>query len=139
MFTLDGIEYGVDVDIKLDELERSFEKLSTEDSGRVQSGKMYISLIGTFYNYKMTVRRGLNCSLKEYEEFFEHLSAPVPFNILTVPYGQSTITFEAYITRGSQKLIRATKKEHFWGPVTLNFIAREPQKVPKAGTEAAFL
>ena len=139
MFILDGIEYGVDVDIKVDELERSFEKLSTDKSGRVQSGKMYISLIGTFYNYKMTVRRGLNCSLDEYEKFFEHLSAPVAFNTLTVPYGQATMTFEAYITKGSQKLVRAAKNEHYWGPISLSFIAREPQRIPEAGSEAAFL
>lgn len=139
MFILDGIEYDVDVGIRIDELERSFEKLSTDKSGRVMSGKMYINLIGTFYNYKMTVRRGLNCSLEEYEKFFEHLSAPVPFNVLTVPYGQTTMTFEAYITKGSQKLIRATKNEHYWGPVTLSFIAREPQRTPEEGAESAFI
>ncbi len=139
MFILDGIEYDVDVGIRIDELERSFEKLSTDKSGRTQSGKMYISLIGVYYNYKMTVRRGANCSLDEYEKFFEHLSRPVPFNVLTVPFGQSTMTFEAYITKGSQKLVRAAKDEHYWGPMSISFVAREPQRVPEAGTESAFI
>lgn len=139
LFTIDGIEYDVDVGVKLDEVERSFEKLSTDKSGRTQSGKMYINLIGTFYNYKLTVRRGLNCSLEDYEKFFEHLSAPVPFNEITVPFGLSTLTFEAYITKASQKLIRSAKDEHYWGPLTISFISRSPQRVPAAGTEVAYL
>lgn len=139
MFIMDGIEYDVDVGIRIDELERSFEKLSTDKSGRVMSGKMYINLIGTFYNYKMTVRRGVNCSLEDYEKFFEALSAPVPFNVITVPYGQTSLTFEAYITKGSQKLIRSAREEHYWGPLSISFISRSPQKIPEEGTEAAYL
>lgn len=136
---MDGIEYDVDVGIRIDELERSFEKLSTDKSGRVQSGKMYINLIGVFYNYKMTIRRGANCSLDDYEKFFEALSAPVPFNVISVPYGQTSITFEAYITKASQKLIRSAHEEHYWGPLSISFISRSPQKVPAAGTESAYL
>ncbi len=139
MFIMDGIEYDVDVGIKIDDMERSFEKLSTDKSGRVQSGKMYINLIGVFFNYKMTVRRGINCTLEDYEKFFNALSAPVPFNVITVPFGQEALTFEAYITKGSQKLIRSVKDEHYWGPLTLSFVSRSPQRVPAEGKAVAFL
>ncbi|MBQ3006748.1 MAG: hypothetical protein IJD78_04215 [Clostridia bacterium] len=139
MFIMDGIEYDVDVGIRIDELERSFEKLSTDKSGRTQNGKMYINLIGVFYNYKMTVRRGSGCSLEDYEKFFEALSAPVPFNVITVPFGQTTLTFEAYITKASQQLIRSARNKHYWGPLSISFVSREPQRVPTAGTEVAYL
>lgn len=139
MFKLDDIEYDVEAGVKIDEVERSFEKLSTDKSGRVMSGKMYINLIGVFYNYKLTLRRGLNCSLEDYEKLFEHLSAPVPFNTITVPFGQTSITFEAYITKASQKLIRSARNEHYWGPLTVSFISRSPQKIPTEGTEVAYL
>jgi hypothetical protein len=136
---MDGIEYDVDVGIRIDELERSFEKLSTDKSGRTQNGRMYINIIGTFYNYKMTFRRGTGCSLEDYEKFFEALSAPVPFNVITVPYGQTSLTFEAYITKASQQLIRSAHNKHYWGPISISFISREPQKAPVAGTESAYL
>ncbi len=139
MFIMDGIEYDVDAGIRIDELERSFEKLSTDKSGRTMNGKMYINLIGVFYNYKMTVRRGANCSLEDYENFFEALSAPVPFNTITVPFGQTSLTFEAYITKASQQLIRSAHNRHYWGPLSISFISREPQRVPAAGEETAFI
>ncbi len=130
MLIIDGVKYDVNTGIRINELERSFEKLSSDQSGRLQNGEMAIFLIGTYYNYKMTVSRGVSCSLAKYDELFEALSAPVPFNTITVPYNQGTLTFEAYITKASQKLIRQARNENYWGPITLSFIAKAPQKTP---------
>lgn len=130
MLEIDGVKYDVNAGIHINEMERSFEKLSSDQSGRLQNGEMAIFLIGTYYNYKMTISRGVSCPLVKYDELFEALSAPVPFNIITVPYNQGTLTFEAYITKGSQKLIRQARSENYWGPITLSFIAKAPQKTP---------
>ncbi len=130
MLEIDGRRFDVTTDFRVTEMERSFEKLSSDQSGRTQDGEMCIFLIGVYNNYKMTVSRGIGCSLKAYDELFELLSAPVPFNVITVPYGQGTITFEAYITKGSQKLIRQHRKENYWGPITISFVAKSPQKTP---------
>lgn len=130
MFEIDGKRFDVTTDFRVTDLERSFEKLSSDQSGRTQQGDMCIFLIGVYNNYKMTISRGASCSLEKYDELFEMLSAPVPFNIITVPYGQGTLTFEAYITKGSQRLIRRYRNENYWGPITLNFVAKSPQKTP---------
>jgi len=52
-FLLDGVAYNVSVT----GLKRSFSVLDTDNSGRTQDGEMYRDIIGTFYNYEMTVRQ----------------------------------------------------------------------------------
>ncbi len=130
MIEIDGVKYDVTADIRTASLERSFEKLSSDQSGRLQNGEMFISLIGVYFNYKLTLQRGVSCSLAAYDELFEALSAPVAFNTITVPYNQGTITFEAYITKASQKLLRQARSQNYWGPLSISFIAKQPQKTP---------
>jgi len=124
MLTYNGRTYNV----HYTKPKRSFAKLSTDQSGRVQSGEMYIDLIGTYVNYSMTVSMK-DGDVAEFDRFFEDISAPVAFATLTLPYNQSTITFEAYVTQGDQDLIRAKgthSDNNIWGPLTVNFIARRP-------------
>jgi len=132
MFTYDGKNY----DILVTSLKRSFSKLSTDKSGRVQSGDMFIDIIGTFYNYTITVDRKSG-SEDEYDRFWEDISAPKAFVSVAFPYNQDELTFEAYVTQGEQTLIRILKNpktflgkliRNIWGPTTLNFISKGPQR-----------
>jgi len=133
MFTYDGKEY----DIAVTKLTRSFAKLSTDKSGRVQTGEMFIDLIGTYYNYTIAVQD--NGDQAEFDRFWEDLSAPKDFVAVVFPYNQNEMTFDAYVTQGSQDLVRMLKSpktlfgqliKNIWGPVTLNFIAKEPARRP---------
>lgn len=126
MFKLDGISY--DVDVSIDELEEKFEKLSSSESGRTQDGKMFIDVIGTFYNYTLHIRRKNSCSLNTYDKLFMALSEPVDFNTIEVPHNQTVWSFQAYITSGSRKLIRQYRGENYWGDMTIEFIARSAQR-----------
>lgn len=128
MLKIDGVSY--DVDVWCDELEEKFEKLSGEDSGRTQDGKMWIDMIGTFYNYTLHVARKPGASLNEYDALFAALSAPVAFNTVEFPHDQGTIVFEAYITSGARKLLRQIDGKNYWGDLSISFIAREPQRRP---------
>lgn len=130
MIEIDGVKYNAEAGFRIGKLKRSFEKLSSDQSGRLQNGEMEIFLIGTFYNYEMTISRGVSCPLAEYDALFDALSAPVPFNTITVPYNQGALTFEAYVTKGSQELVRQARSENYWGPLTISFIAKAPQKTP---------
>jgi len=134
MFTYDGQSY----DVKVTKVKRSFAKLSTDKSGRLQSGEMFIDLIGVFYNYSISV----NCELgkeAEYDRFWEDISAPKPFVSVSFPYNQTELNFDAYVTTGDQDLIRILKNpktvlgkltRNIWGPTTLNFTAKKPQRRP---------
>ena len=50
-FLLDGVAYNVSVT----KLSRKFSIMDAEGSGRTQNGEMYRDVVGTFYNYSMTV------------------------------------------------------------------------------------
>jgi len=127
MFTYDGQNYDILVTI----CKRSFAKLSTDKSGRLQSGEMFIDLIGTFYNYSITVQ-ARDGDHAELDRFWEAISAPKAFATVVFPYNQSELTFEAYVTQGDQSLIRRNKQlsRNAWGPISLNFISKAPQRRP---------
>ncbi|MDD6313300.1 MAG: hypothetical protein PUB08_07605 [Firmicutes bacterium] len=129
LFSWNGVYYDV---IILD-LERTFEKLSGEKSGRTQDGNMFIDPIGTFYNYTLTVARGKNCSVKDYDAFWEAISTPTAFGTLSVPYNQSSYLFYAYITTGRQKLKVVKNGVKYWDSVQLQFIAKSPKRLPNRG------
>lgn len=132
---IDSREFGKGDGYIVSNIERSFEKVSHDDSsGRTASGSMDIDLLGTFYNYKMTIsRRSSNPNLVEFDELWDALSAPVPFNMIEVPYNQSTLSFEAYITKGKQLLTSSDGSGNYWGSIELSFIARAPQRKPDEG------
>ena len=127
MFTYDGKSY----DVLVTKCTRSFSKLSTDKSGRVQNGDMFIDLIGVFYNYSIIVQ-ARDGNMAELDRFWEDISAPKAFVTTVFPYNQSSLTFEAYVTQGTQDLIRTKLvrliRKNYWGPIALNFISRSPQR-----------
>lgn len=124
VFTLDGVEF----DVWVTSLKRKFAVTDTDNSGRTMDGNMHRDIIGTYYNYTMDIDTK-NLNLVDYDLLYEMLSAPVESHILTVPYGQKTLTFKAYMTGGEDDLkIRGNKQ--IWNGLSINFIAMEPQRRP---------
>ena len=91
VFTLDGKSYNMIV--PADGLKRSFQILDGDNAGRTISGIMKRDIIGTYYNYEITVQPK-SYDPEEYDEFYESISAPVDSHTLTFPYGQTTLTFQ---------------------------------------------
>ena len=125
VFWMDGRPYNVSVK----SLARKFSVMDTDKSGRTQDGAMYRDIVGTFYNYSMTVceRGGDATSLNE---FWEAISSPIAKHICKFPYGQNFLQQDMYVTSGKQslKLMRPNKNE--WGDIAVDFIAMEPEVVP---------
>lgn len=126
MIKIDGVSY--DVDVWCDELDESFEKLSADTSGRTQDGTMYIDMIGTCYIYTLHIGRKSGTDVAQYDKLFEVLSEPVAFNHVEFPHGQKLLSFDAYITSGSRKLLRQYNGKNYWGDITIKFIPRAPQR-----------
>ena len=124
MIIIDGVSYAADATVP--ELTESFEKLSSDKSGRTKAGTMYISLIGVFFNYKLKVYRG-NCSVSDWDRLWNQVSAKKAFNVITVPHNQTTVTFDAYITKGSRMLKDQKNGVNYWGEIELEFIAKSSQ------------
>jgi hypothetical protein len=123
VFTIDDI--GFDVGVK--KLTRKGSVLDSSASGRSRSGVMDREIIGTFYNFSMEIdQRHINP--EEYDLFYYALTAPVDSHLLTVPYGQTTLSFQAYVTGASDKLIRSTGGANYWGDLSVDFIAMSPAR-----------
>ena len=122
-FSIDGTYY--DVIIPEGGIERSFQILDDDTAGRVLSGAMQRSIIGTYYNYKIELDTS-RMDKTSYDAMYAVLSAPEDYHVLVVPFGQTTLTFDAYITSGTDRIQRITTSGNNWTGLTLNFIAIEP-------------
>ena len=116
--TVDGKKYNVLVT----SLTRKFQVLDGENAERTLSGAMIRDIIGTFYNYEITILPAVG-KYGDYDALYEVLSAPQ-----VVPYAQSTLTFNAYVTAGQDNLIRKKPGESYWTGLSVQFIAMAPQR-----------
>lgn len=126
VFTLDGKEYP---GIIVMNLERSFQVLDGENSGRSQNGTMIRDIIGTYYNYTLELDT-TETTAEQYDELYETISAPVASHALVVPYGQNTLAFDAYVTSGTDNLLRMDSINR-WGGISVKFIAMKPARYPE--------
>ncbi len=127
VFTVDGRAYNVTVPDG--GLKRSGKVLDGDKAGRLQTGKMERDIIGTYYNYTLQIETK-NLNVAEYDALFETLSAPVDSHVITVPYGQSTLTFDAYVANVDDELMRVQEDRNLWGKFAFTFTAMEPQRRP---------
>ena len=126
IFSIDGKEYNVSV--PAGGIQRSFSVLDTDKSGRSQSGDMIRDIIGTYYNYSIEINTKM-LNYDEYDQLYEIISSPTEYHILTVPYGQTTLTFKAYVTSGSDSFdVKGKDGKIRWKGLKLNFIAMSPQR-----------
>ena len=50
--------------------------------------------------------------------------------MLTVPYAQGTMTFDAYVANGDDELAGSYDGRNDWGNLTINFVAMKPKRTP---------
>lgn len=124
---IDGINYNIM--IPENGIKRSFSIADTDNAGRLLNGTMVRDIIGTYYNYNIMFETKY-LSTAEYDDLYTKLSAPVDYHIITVPYGQETLTFQAYITSGSDTLRKVRNNTNNWTGLSVDFIAISPQRTP---------
>lgn len=125
VFTVNGRAYNVVVPDG--GLKRSGKVLDGENAERAKSGRMIRDIIGTYYNYSLQLDTA-NLDVAEYDALYEVLSAPVDYHVITMPYGQGTITFDAYVANVDDELKRMEPGRNLWGNLTFNFIAMAPRR-----------
>lgn len=121
--TVDGKKYNVLVT----SLTRKFQVLDGENAERTLSGAMIRDIIGTFYNYEITILPAVG-KYGDYDALYEVLSAPQDSHSVVLPYGQGTMSFRAYVTAGQDILIRKKPGEAYWTGLSVQFIAMAPQR-----------
>lgn len=124
-FTIDGRRY----DVSVVSLKRKAAVLDGPNAGRSLDAVMHRDILGTFYNYSVTLNTS-NITDGEYDELYETLTAPVDSHLCKFPYGQGTITFEAYIANADDDLLRMAEGKNLWNNLTVDFVAKAPQRRP---------
>ncbi len=127
---LDGVAYNVVVT----SISEGGTVLYSENTGRTVAVGAPVTLdpLGTFYNYKVTVkRRGDN--LDEYDKLFMEVTKPRynGFQVKAV-HNQGTWIFEGYISSAERKLKKIDEKtgKVYWDSMSINIIANKAQVVP---------
>ena len=127
VFTIDG----VNLRLWVKSLKRTFAVTDTENSARVQSYRMHRDIIGTFYNYTLEIDAERS-NPADYDTFYEIISSPTESHNMVFPYGQETLSFEAYVTSGEDSLRINLKAQdghkNHWSGLSITFTAMEPQR-----------
>lgn len=126
VFSVDGVAYP---HVFVSSLKRSFSVLDGGNAGRTMDGAMQRDIIGTYYNYSLELDPSYS-EPAEYDALYEALSAPVNSHELTVPYGQETLTFQAYVANGEDELLHMYERLNRWENLTIHFVAMKPQRRP---------
>ncbi len=132
ILTVDGIAYN-HLRVHIGEPKRTASILDGKNAGRLKSGAMDLDTIGTFYNYSMTLvrERGSTEAVTEYDALYEVLTDPINReHLITVPYGQGTMTYKAYVSTITDGLEARRAGINYWNNMQVNFIAMRPQRSP---------
>lgn len=122
MITIDNVVY--DVFSRLESLNRSFSFLEGENAGRALSGTEILDTIGTMYGYSLVIEPNLT-NVSDYHALYEVLSSPDRVHDVTMPYGDSTISFRAKINSGSDVL---NGRHKVWRHLNISITPIAPQR-----------
>ena len=96
--TMDGVTYRVAV--VYDTIQRHFEIVSGVNAGDMMSGRYEPDTLGTRYAYQLQAEADPD-NRASYDAFYQAITDPDNrTHVITLPYGQSTITFESYVISG---------------------------------------
>jgi hypothetical protein len=111
-------------------ISRSFRIKDGENAGDMLSGLYRRDMVGTYYDYEIQVEPDPQYPL-DYDNFYQAISAPVNSHRITLPYGQSTITFDAMVTGGSDRYKGEVAKRKRWDGLQVQFTAIAPYREPE--------
>lgn len=124
LFKIDGKGFS---GVGVESLKRSFRIPDGTNAGNMLSGDYERDLVGTYYDYDLVITTS-DLAVNEYDALFEALSAPVNSHMVEMPYGMTSITFEAMIEGGDDELIPMDDGT-WWGNLNVSIRAKKPQRL----------
>lgn len=119
---IDGKEYKV----AITKLQRKGDILD-KFAYRSEDGELHREVIGTFYNYSLTL--GTINDTKLYDELFEVLTEPVASHKVEMP--NDHVEFEGYFSSVQDEVDRVFDDRTRYKGLTANFTAMRPRKRAK--------
>ena len=102
-------------------------RVEKEKKGTTLDGKTHFEVIGTYFDYIITINtKAIN--IQEYDRLFEVITKPIESQVVTVPYNQTEITFNANISVGNTSLLSNFLNFKRWGELKITCQSIEPQK-----------
>lgn len=95
--------------------------------GTTLDGTIHYDPLGTYFDYDVTIDTKM-INIAEYDRLYEVITTPVEYHIVTMPYGQETITFKAMIKTSNDSIIANYRNFRKWTGLKISFEALEPQK-----------
>ena len=127
--TIDGTSFDVGVEY----IKRQARIEDGPNAGNSKRGDWIRDVYGTFYDYILAFDTSAGLTRADYDTLYNVITAPVEFHTLVVPYGQSTLSFEAGIT-GAEDNVILMDDGTVWGNLSITFRAKSPQRL---ATEAS--
>lgn len=122
--TIDGTPFDVGVAY----IKRKARIPDGPNAGEAKRGDWIRDVYGTFYDYILAFDTSAGLSKEDYDTMYSLLTAPVEFHTLVVPYGQSTLSFNAGIT-GAEDNVILMDDGTVWGNLSITFRAKKPQRL----------
>lgn len=126
---INGISF--DVNVAISKLNRNFNVLDGDNAGRTTSGLMIRDVIGTYIGHKVTFfRKGNNYAALDQLWDYLILHSVDDSVMLEVADGQSSISYRAYYTSGSQDIEIVADGINYWDEFEISFVPMMAQKTP---------
>lgn len=122
MISIDGTTYNVGVTKITRKASQRIENL-----GITMDLRKHYDIRGTYYDYDVEFATR-QISLADYDNLYEALTTPKESHIVTLPYGQGMLTFEARVSVASDVLVQSFTTFKKWGSIKVTFEALTPQK-----------
>lgn len=125
--TMDGHTYRVRV--ILPSVEESARLVDGVNAGDMLSGRRERDLMGTYYDHTLAVEPDPRYP-QDYDQFFDAVSAPVQSHAITVPHGQSTVTYDAMVHSVSHICNGVIAGVRRWKGLQVSFQGIRPTRLP---------
>lgn len=124
---IDGVVY--DVRIGYETLKRKFEIIAGKNARTRRTTSVryheYFDPVGVGYTYQFTIYQN-PANRSAYDSLYEVLCEPVETHLIELPFGQSTISFNAHIESGEDTYGGQIAGENVWKGLNVKFKFVEP-------------
>lgn len=122
---MDGVTYRVR--LIYDTRRRAFELIEGPNAGPALAGNNIYDDRGTGFSYQMAVEPD-PAYMQDYYDFYEAITTPGVTHQITVPYNNTTMTYEAKIRSGSDVDKGLLSGKRVWGGLVIQYDYVSPQK-----------
>ena len=122
LITIDNTTYDVGV-VRI--TRKASQKV--ESLGTTLDLRKHYDVKGTYYDYEVEFHPR-KMSRVAYDSLYETLTDVTEYHTVTLPYGQTTITFDARVSLTDDYLVAKYGNKTYWGGIKVNFEALTPQK-----------